>query len=206
MKKLIARAALLLLVPMFASAQDADRQYHGQGYGFFGLGTSMSYSFYHPTVWQLGFGGEGFLYKVGLGAELGYVHWGANENQAWMPSGDVSYHFRGNRARARVDPFVLGGATMYAPTSHGARGAPAGNFGGGVNLWFQELAALRLEVRDHVSNNRSFGPGNHYLSFRVGITFRQDQGLAQAKAFGGRRSIAERSALGGSTIVTAAFT
>jgi hypothetical protein len=173
MKKLIATAALLLVVPMLASAQDADHQYHGQGYGFCGLGTSMGYPFDHPTVWQVGFGGEGFLYKgLGLGAELGYVHWGPNENQAWMPSGDVSYHFRGNRARARVDPFVLSGASGYLPTSHGARGAPAGNFGGGVNLWFEKHAALRLEVRDHVSQNGSFGPGNHYLSFRVGITFR----------------------------------
>jgi len=179
MKKLIARVALLLLVPMLASAQDADHQYHGQGYGFFGLGTSWGNPLYspgypyHPAIEQVGFGGEGFLYKgLGLGAELGWAYWGSVENQAWMPSGDVSYHFRGNRARARVDPFVLSGASGYLPTSHGARGAPAGNFGGGVNLWFEKHAALRLEVRDHVSQNGSFGPGNHYLSFRVGITFR----------------------------------
>ena len=50
MKKLIARVALLLLVPMLASAQDADHQYHGQGYGFFGLGTSWGNPCIVPAI------------------------------------------------------------------------------------------------------------------------------------------------------------
>ncbi|MGD0697213.1 MAG: hypothetical protein ABSB82_20530 [Terriglobia bacterium] len=65
---------------------------------------------------------------------------------------------------------MLIGVTGYFPTSQG-RGEPAGNFGGGVNLWLAEHAALRLEVRDHVSNYHMTN-GNHYISFRIGVTFR----------------------------------
>jgi hypothetical protein len=176
MKRLIAAATLLAIMPALALAQNADHQYRGQGYAFFGLGTptSTGHRFYHPAVEHIGFGGEGFLVKgFGIGVEVGWAYWGGGvEGQAWTASGDVSYHFRRSAPRGRVDPFVLVGITGYFPTSHGARGAPAGNFGGGVNIWLRERAALRLEVRDHVSDNGRFGPGNHYLSLRVGVTFR----------------------------------
>jgi hypothetical protein len=176
MKELTAAAVLLLVVPALASAQNTNHQYRGQGYVFFGLGTSMGYPFSYPAVRQLGFGGEGFLFKgLGLGAEVGYAWWGGYDD-AYVGSVDVSYHFRRGSPRRGADPFVLGGFTLYAPTSHGERGTAAGNFGGGVNLWVKEHAALRLEVRDHVNGNSGFGPpfgpGNHYLSFRVGMTFR----------------------------------
>ncbi len=176
MKKLIATAGLLLVLPMFASAQEADHQYRGQGYFFFGLGTAGIYVS-RRAIEHIGFGGEGFLYKgVGAGAEAGYAHWGSYPYQyqkdGWIASGDVSYHFRRSAPHGGVDPFVLIGVTGYFPTSEG-RGAPAGNFGGGVNIWLRERAALRLEVRDHVNPDDSNGwPGVHYISFRVGLTFR----------------------------------
>jgi hypothetical protein len=177
MKKLTAIAVLVLMVPMLASAQDTDHQYHGQGYGFYGIGTSLTYPYYRSTgsaIQQVGFGGEGFLFKgLGLGGEISYVDWGGFGNQAWLPAVDWSYHLRGNRARARVDPFALGGVSVYVPTMHGNRGDAAGNFGGGVNYWLRPHLALRFEVRDTVNGSCcSFGPGNHYLSFRFGITFR----------------------------------
>lgn len=177
MKNLIAAGALLLLLPMLASAQEADHQYHGQGYGFYGIGTSLaypSYPFNGSIIQQGGFGGEGFFSKgLGLGGEVAYVNWGGFGNQAWLPSVDMSYHILGNRARARVDPFALGGVSVYVPTMHGNRGDAAGNFGGGVNVWFQQHLAVRLELRDTANgNNLAFGPGNHYFSFRIGLTFR----------------------------------
>ena len=171
MKRLIATAALLLVVPMLASAQTAD-QTHGQGYVFFGLGTSVGGRSYQvPAVKQVGLGGERFLYEgLGLGADVGYARWGGGyESEALIASGDVSYHFRRHAARGGVDPFLLIGVTGFFPTSTG-RGSPACNFGGGVNLWVTEHAALRLEARDHVYG--SYIPGNQYLSFRVGVTFR----------------------------------
>jgi len=177
MKKLLAIAVLLLALPMLASAQDSDHPYRGQGYAFLGLGTSLGFPSNHPFIQQWGGGGEGFLYKgFGVGAEVGYGYWGSREYQAyqqeWVASGDLSYHFRRHAKRGQVDPFVVGGVTGFFPTSHG-RGAPGGNFGGGGNVWFKRRAALRFEFRDHVSAYwNSFTPGNHYLSFRVGATFR----------------------------------
>jgi hypothetical protein len=175
MKVFIATAALLLAVPTFAPAQGEDHQYRGQGYFFFGLGTgTVYYGESRNVIEHVGFGGEGFLHKgLGVGAEAGYAHWGPYSNQAWIASGDASYHFRRNTPRGGVDPFVLIGVTGYFPTSEG-RGAPAGNFGGGINVWLRERAALRLEVRDHVNiDSHSNGyPGTHYVSFRVGMTFR----------------------------------
>lgn len=175
MRKLIATAALLLIAPALGMAQEADHQYHGQGYAVYGAGTVTSaVNQNEPPVQQFGFGGEGFPYKgLGMGGEIAWVHWGPYENRAWLPSVDVSYHVLGNRARARVDPFGLFGASVYVPTEHGNRGDAAKNFGGGVNYWLQRRLALRFEFR--TTFNRGiyyFGPGNPYLAFRFGLSFR----------------------------------
>jgi len=179
MKRLIAVATVLFVAPALAPAQDidqtADHQYHGQGYGIYGIGAVASaLSGYSPLVQQVGFGGEGFIFKgLGLGGELAYVHWGAYDRQAWLPSVDLSYHVLGNRERARVDPFGLAGVSVYVPTMHGNRGDAATNFGGGINLWFNKHAALRFEFRNTINGGvYDFGPGNPYFSFRFGIAFR----------------------------------
>jgi hypothetical protein len=174
MRTLIAKAALLLMVPALASAQSEDHRYRGEGYFFFGWGPDTSR--YHRLVEHTGFGGEGFLYKgFGVGMEVGYAHWAprTDENDAWIASGDVSHHFRRNAPRGRFDPFVLIGVTGFFPTSVG-RGVKAGNFGGGVDLWLTEPVAMRFEVRDHVNQGSAFNlwPGTHYISFRIGLTFR----------------------------------
>jgi len=172
MKELIATAALLFMVPALALAQNVDHSYRGQGYFFFGMGTGMP-SYYHPLILHVGGGGEGFLYKgLGFGAEAGYASWGGYYNKAWIASGDFSYHFRRHARRGGVDPFVLGGISFVGPTMvGGGRGSPAGNFGGGANLWLAEHAALRFEFRDIVGATQ-FWPYSHYISFRVGMTFR----------------------------------
>jgi len=170
MKKLIATAALLLMMPALASGQNADHPYRGQGYLFFGLGTGVPGT---PFLENVGGGGEGFLYKgFGFGGEAGYAHLGEYEfSGAWIGSADFSYHFGRHAARRGIDPFVLGGLSVVGPTQKGGgRGAPAGNFGGGANLWLAEHAALRLEFRDVVGSD--FWPYDHVLAFRVGLTFR----------------------------------
>jgi len=174
MRRIIATAVMLLVLPTLALAQNTDRQYRCQGYFFFGLGTGSVYVS-RQVIEQVGFGGEGFLYKgFGVGGDAGYAHWGGSEqssHQAWIAAGDVSYHFRRSAALGRVDPFVLAGATGFFPTSEG-RGAPAGNFGGGANIWLGQRAALRLEVRDYVNPENNDYPGANYVSFRIGLTFR----------------------------------
>jgi len=174
MNRLVAAVALLLVTPGWAPAQSEERPYRGQGYVAFGLGGASGHPRSAGAVEQISFGGEGFLYKgLGLGAGVGYVNWGQGQfnDQAWMPSADVSYHFGRRARRGGIDPYVLGGFTAYVPTSHGNRGAPAGNIGGGVNVWIREHAALRFEVRNTISNS-DFGPGDEYVSFRFGLTFR----------------------------------
>jgi hypothetical protein len=170
MKRLIVAAALLLIVPAMASAQNANPPYRGQGYFFFGLGT-WTPSYVHPVIKQVGFGGEGFLYKgLGVGAEASYASW-RTHSTAWIGSGDFSYHFRRNAARLQVDPFVLGGVSIVGPTEvGGGRGSPAGNFGGGANLWLAQHAALRFDFRDVVG--ASFWGYSHVIAFRIGMTFR----------------------------------
>jgi hypothetical protein len=159
------------MVPALASAQNTEHPYRGQGYLFLGLGTGTGGG-YLPVVKQVGFGGEGFLYKgLGVGAEAAYASWGEYYNKAWIGSGDISYHFRRHAARLQVDPFVLGGVSIVGPTQvGGGRGSPAGNFGGGANLWLAQHAALRFEVRDVVG--ASFWAFDHVITFRIGMTFR----------------------------------
>ena len=173
MKRLIMTAALLLLVPPLASAQSPDNQYRGQGYVFFGWGTGTPSYFVHPFIEHVGGGGEGFLYKgLGFGAEAGYATWGGCCNSAWIASGDFSYHFGRHARRGRVDPFVLAGVSFVGPTQvGGGRGSPAGNYGGGANLWIAKHAALRLEFRDVVDATQ-FWSYTHYISWRAGMTFR----------------------------------
>ncbi|HET7214708.1 MAG TPA: hypothetical protein VFL79_14035 [Terriglobia bacterium] len=175
MKKLIAAAVFLLLLPTLALAQTTDPQDAWQGYAFFGAGTAARDCENCATILHTGFGGEGFFYKgLGAGAEIGYARWGPNNflnNEAFILSGDLSYHFGRRALRGQVDPFVLIGPSAYLPTSHG-RGALVGNFGGGVNVWLAQHAALRLEIRDYVNPSENGWPGPHSASFRFGITFR----------------------------------
>lgn len=180
MKKLIVAAVLLLVLPTLALAQQPAPQDAWQGYAFLGAGTGARYCAYGcGTIWHGGFGGEAFLHKgLGVGAEAGFAHWGPNNfgfnyNDAFIVSGDFSYHFRRRALRGQLDPFVLIGPSAYFPTNHG-RGLLAGNFGGGVNFWLSRRAALRLEIRDYVNPNSDLNgwPGPHSVSFRFGITFR----------------------------------
>jgi hypothetical protein len=183
MKKLLALVGLLFALPALAWAQSADRPYRGQGYVFLGFGFGeipgyngpipyFNYPISFQNMRQLGFGGEGFLYKgLGAGAEASHASWGGGYSTAWIGSGDFSYHFRRHAARFGVDPFVLGGVSIVGPTQvGGGRGSFAQNYGGGANLWLAQHAALRLEFRDVVGAN--FWRFSHVMSFRVGATFR----------------------------------
>jgi hypothetical protein len=157
MKELIATAGLLLVVPMLASAQNADHQYRGQGYLFVGQATN-------DVTITAGFGGDGFVYKgLGLGAEVGYA---AHDNGRGIGSANVSYHFL-HTANHKVEPFVTGGYSLF----FGDGVANGFNLGGGVNIWSSKCAALRLEVRGHPDSGDPFDGGS-IVAFRIGVTFR----------------------------------
>jgi hypothetical protein len=147
----------LLMIPGIALAQSNNSTI--QGYTFAAPGATSG----GVTTLHVGGGGEGFVYKgLGVGAEIGYM--GFTErfgNGFGVFSPDVSYHF--NRS-GKVNPFVSGGYSLAFRNgvSHG------GNFGGGINYWFSERAAVRFEFRDHIFSSDS----PHFYQARIGLTFR----------------------------------
>jgi len=188
MKRLIAAAGLLLLIPMYAPAENADPPVQGQFYFFTApivSNTQYSTLFKPPAQFitttarggnNTGFGGEILIHNgVGVGVEFGYAgpDWSFSGNGGvGVGSVDATYHFFGNKSRRRVEPFLIGGYSLY----YGQRTTfqSGYNLGGGVNLWVIKHAAVRLEVRNQGGINYfdGFSPFSDFVAFRVGMTFR----------------------------------
>ena len=91
MRQIIARAALLLMLPALATAQNTDHRPRGLAYVFVGAGT-------HQMGLTAGFAGEGYVYRgLGMGLEVGTAGVGTaangNPNMIGVGSTDASYHF-----------------------------------------------------------------------------------------------------------------
>ena len=115
---------------------------------------------------QFGAGGERLVYRgLGFGAELGGVN--APDERFGLFSANASYHFVGLKKNPRLIPFITGGITRVGTSESGESWL---NLGGGVNYWFHNRAALRLEVRDQLDLNHS--TPLQYLGFRIGMSFR----------------------------------
>ncbi|MGO8790446.1 MAG: hypothetical protein ACLQVL_24100 [Terriglobia bacterium] len=179
MKTLIATAVLFVVVPMSASAQNADHYYPWQGYSLFGFGTTTwpanagNGNPAHYLTEQIAFGGEVISKPgLGLGFEMGWTHYEQYQPRERTPSLDVSFHFP-KATHRKIEPFVeAGGTLMYFQTSEG-RGSAAANFGGGINYWFLKHVALRCDFkafRQSIAPDAAGYP-NH-IEFRVGMTFR----------------------------------
>jgi hypothetical protein len=160
MKRLIWPCLWLILLPGLALAQGA-REKRGWGYAFVAPGAAAGGD--SSATLHVGAGGEGLISGgLGLGGEVGYLtRWRDNASGFGLASANVSYHF--NRDR-RLVPFFTGGASLAF--NNGTSGG--GNVGGGVQYWFAERAALRLEFRTHVISSDT----PHSFGFRVGIAFR----------------------------------
>jgi hypothetical protein len=163
MKKLIISMFLLVFLPSVNFAQNKEHRAWGYVFGGIGGASDGEGAFVH-----VGGGGEGLLHKgFGMGAELGYFAPASDTigNGVGILSVNPSYHFRNASASKKVVPFVTGGFSL-AFRGGGASGG--GNFGGGVQYWFKEKVALRVEYRTHVfSSDRPFLHG-----IRAGISFR----------------------------------
>lgn len=142
--------------------QGKDMQKPLQGYAFFSPGAILG----DDSVSTMNFGGglDALIYRgLGAGAEVSYLTpWSDIGNGIGLMSLNGAYHF--NRKR-KLSPFVTGGYTLAFRDGH----ANLVNFGGGVNYWFREGHGLRLEFRDHLQPQYA---NTHYVSFRVGYTFR----------------------------------
>jgi hypothetical protein len=167
-KKLIATAALLMMVSANLSAQNADPQHRGQGYLFLGVGSGTDL----PSFEHVGGGGEVLLFRgLGVGGELGAM--GRPGEGVGVFSIDASYHFLHVRGRPKLVPFVEGGYTRTFGNKGFTLSENLFNFGGGIHYWVFNRVGLRLEFRDYVAHEHFFvGVTDQYWGLRVGLALR----------------------------------
>jgi hypothetical protein len=169
MEKLTLTAALLIVLPMVASAQNADSKYRGEAYVFLGVGSGTA----TPRFEHVGGGGEALLFKgLGVGGELGAI--GVPGTGAGVFSIGPSYHFVRSFHNQKIVPFAQGG---YTRTFHGDAPFPVGlsnlfNFGGGIHYWIWRRVGMRLDFRDYVYHEPSGGRTDQYWGIRIGLAIR----------------------------------
>jgi hypothetical protein len=136
-----------------------------QGYVFGAPGAASGIGDTVGTL-QVGGGAEKvFDMGLGAGAELSaLIPWRNGRETVGLFSASASYHFA--RDRQVFDPYIIGGYTLLFRSGS----ANLGNFGGGVNYWFRENTAFRVEIRDHVHSPAGFTI--HYWGVRLGLAFR----------------------------------
>jgi len=108
------------------------------------------------------------LYKgLAAGADVGWQ--GPTQsfrNGFGLASFNGAYHFVSSQHERRLVPFVTAGYTRSFGNQSGANLA---NYGGGVQYWFKENWAFRIEGRDHINTS---GPVAHAWQIRLAIVFR----------------------------------
>lgn len=173
-RQLVVTSPILLLLPVWAAAQGADPQRKLDGYAFIA-----------PSVFggqngvDAGLGGEAFFVKgFGAEAEGSYFgpHWTfcTNCTNSGMGLGSLDLIYRLPLTGSRIEPFAAGGYTGYflggGVSTHGY--ANGYNLGGGVNVWLRKHLALRLGVRYQGNAGNIVYIVNHFVAFRIGVTFR----------------------------------
>ena len=152
--------SMLLSVPTLSTAQ-IDEDLKQQGYVFAAPGAFIPEG---ATTLEFGGGMQWLVYRgLGLGFDASLVRSAECFDCGGLALGslDASYHFV--PSSGRLVPFVLGGIGGVALDGGGAALVSAG---GGINYWFENGMALRLEARD-----RFDGSGAHLFGVRIGITF-----------------------------------
>ncbi len=167
MRRLMLLVCSLWLLPLGLPAQESEPP-RVTAHAFFGGGGAFADG-ERAGVLEFGGGGEGRIYKgLSAGAELGYVHPGESfRNGFGLLSTNGAYRFW-TRPSQKVVPFLTAGYSLAFRDGT----ANLANFGGGVDYWFQDRAALRLEARDHIWPGENGIPTAHVLTFRVGIVGR----------------------------------
>jgi hypothetical protein len=168
MKGLILAVALLLAVPALALAQDAGRQYRGEGYVFIGDGL-YSEDYGHLGVGHVGGGGEVFLFKgLGVESELGAM--GRPGEGIALFSIGPSFRLLSSSSKSKVVPFVDAGYTRAFGNDGFTHSDNLFNFGGGIHYWPFKRVGLRLDFRDYVDHGRV--ETNHFPALRIGLVVR----------------------------------
>jgi len=154
MNRLIAAAALLMIVPALAPAQDNFQPPRVLVYGFVGGAT-------HRMALNAGFGTEFYLYKgLAIGPEFDAAGIGgransnpnSNPNIIGLGSLDASYHFFVKKRTGAFAPFVAGGYTAFfgqdtdtccGNIQHGY------NLGAGLDVMATKYFGVRIDVRHY---------------------------------------------------------
>jgi hypothetical protein len=159
---------VIILASLLAGAALAQ---HTNAFVYAGVSTipgRQIYTYWHGEHFNVGGGGQIGIGRLTIGGDVtGLIATGSNyARNAAIASAGPGFHFFSDRER-KIDPFVTGGVSVLA-----ARGGVAGmaHYGGGVNYWFRDRVALRVEFRDHLWPTE--GESIHFIAVRVGLTFR----------------------------------
>jgi hypothetical protein len=178
MKTFLYICAVLFVVSVSASAQEADSRWNA--YAFLAPGTSTYVESGRATL-HVGGGAEAFIYHgLSLGAEIGpFFSWTApgrgftpfSDRVHGLGSTNITYHFLSNTTDRKLDPFLTGGYSLFfgniSVVGRGSTSNQSGyNAGGGANFWLLRRAALRLEFRHQSS------VWYKTTEVRAGMTFR----------------------------------
>jgi hypothetical protein len=144
------------------SALLAQRNYSGDGYAMFGVGSG---GINFGEFLNAGGGGEAFVWKgLAAGGDIAYM-WPhvSPSNGIGLLSLGPSWHFLNRAHQGRVVPFLNGGYGLAFRSGS----ANLYYLGGGATVWFASRAGLRLEFRHYGQRCCDFDN-----SIRFGIAFR----------------------------------
>ncbi|HYR85113.1 MAG TPA: hypothetical protein VE422_13605 [Terriglobia bacterium] len=178
MKKLVYVCGIFFAFSASASAQAITPRWNG--YLFFAPGASnLDFNGGRATI-HIGGGGEAFIYNgLSVGAEVGpFFPWSPPGRGSTccsdvhgLGSANIGYHFLPKTTDRKLEPFLTAGYSLFfgnlSIPGRGLTGTQSGyNAGGGLNWWFQQKAAIRLEVRHQSS------VWYKTMDIRIGMTFR----------------------------------
>jgi hypothetical protein len=200
MGRLASALALAFTFPVLLAGQGPGGSVHGEFYGFTAPIVSNTQYFTNPnadpacfvvhppgepfpsncTITAVGGNNTGFgldllLHKGwGVETEIGYAgaDWSFSRNEAvGIGSIDATYHFFAAKNEQRLDPFAVGGYSLYFGDR--TRFENGANLGAGTNFWVLRHVALRSEIRFQAGiNHGGSSQFTHFVAFRFGIAFR----------------------------------
>jgi hypothetical protein len=158
MHRLLSIIVIVCLTEVAASAQSTQYLFIGPG-GISSTGTER--------VYQAGGGFDVSLNDhVGIGAELSALLPGQHVHEDTR--GLVSFNaFVPLRRQAKTMPFGTAGYSLLFRDFT----ANFFNFGAGIDYWYADNRAVRIEGRDHVGSPAG-APTTHYWTIRLGLAFR----------------------------------
>ena len=163
--RIVAVAALSVCVWMAApsaSAQSSfDRDVRGQAFLF---ASPVAMSQVGSAIFEFGGGYDWLVYEgLGVGGEVSVM--GDGYSAIGTAGVNVSYHFV--PSGPGLEPFVVGGLSFGSGPEAGLSGYTWATAGGGLNYWFDNGMAIRVEVRGRFDVQYD----SHAVGVRVGVTF-----------------------------------